>query len=67
MVNGCSDFKIDRTELGLDTPIEHTKSYIHVTATITEYGTNKMDMATGKSKIVYKVHTTSNIITEQLM
>lgn len=58
MMDGCSEFKITATELSLDAINEKTfssKNYLHITATITEQGTNKMDVATGKTKVVLKV------------
>ncbi|CAG9766185.1 unnamed protein product [Ceutorhynchus assimilis] len=57
MVNGCAEFQIDKATFGVESLNEKmfdSKKYLQITATITEHGTNKMDVASGKSKILLK-------------
>ncbi|XP_050293499.1 murinoglobulin-1-like [Anthonomus grandis grandis] len=53
MINGCSQFTLNRTEINIKS-VHDRRGFLHITATITEYGTNKMDVTTGKIKIMSK-------------
>lgn len=58
MVFGCAEFKFNQTELNLEI-LKHQQfpwqTYLHLTATVTEFGTNKMDVTTGRIELTLQV------------
>ncbi|XP_049817832.1 murinoglobulin-2-like isoform X2 [Aethina tumida] len=58
LTDGCTDFVITRNELNLENInsllTSDPKIYVHITATVTEYGTNRMQMAMVKCLVVTK-------------
>lgn len=62
MEYGCAEFKIPSTELNISNlkekfPMYDPKMSIHITATLTEKGTNRIDVTTGKIPIILKPYT----------
>lgn len=58
MVNGCADFFIPSEERDLSTreriPNNDPRWYLYITSTITEAGTNRIDITNGKVYIFFK-------------
>lgn len=62
MENGCAYFDISKYELNLsdiskEFSLADPRIFLHITATVTEQGTTKMDIVTGKSEIHVKGYT----------
>lgn len=58
MINGCADFFIPSEELDLSKreriPNNDPRWYLYITSTITEAGTNRIDITNGKVYIFFK-------------
>lgn len=55
MTNGCAEFVFpNAADLKLDQVPADVQTQLAITATVTEYGTNKMDLVTGSSKVAFK-------------
>lgn len=62
MLDGCSTFLITSQELMFSkikekSPMYDPKLHVYITATVTEKGTNRMDITTGKSLVILKPYT----------
>lgn len=62
MLDGCSTFSISSQELMFSkikekSPMYDPKLHIYITATVTEKGTNRMDITSGKGLVILKPYT----------